>query len=271
LFVRRVLAFDYETLQFVADFKTTDKDPGALYFVSSRFHRFFLKNINPYEINTRIMRIGNVVQSLPSAQPPTYQFNPSYNSIAAQSPQQYQQYSQAMPTASASLFPYHHQQQQQQLAAPPTTAYQSYSVQPQVFPTAIAPPPNAAGVAPKPNGFSLYSYAQQYPAPTLQYPSPSPSSAPSPVHFPQSPVRIYRPRGQQQQQLALPPYAFVGIDKRNNNNNYPFQQLNFGETLPQSNSLVNLNFGGEVYRPNTRYVRHPASTSSLLRNATVYH
>lgn len=101
----RVLAFDFETLQFIADFKTTEKDPNALYFVSSRFHRFFLKNVNPYEINTRIMRIGNVIQSSPShpfsqgVQP-----NPQYASVSPASflpyltfPYQAQHYSQQNP------------------------------------------------------------------------------------------------------------------------------------------------------------------------------
>lgn len=59
----RTLAFDFEQLQFVADFKTTTRDPNALYLVSSRFHKFFLKTVNPREINTRIIRISGVIPS----------------------------------------------------------------------------------------------------------------------------------------------------------------------------------------------------------------
>lgn len=53
----RVLAFDTEQLQFVADIRTPSRDAGSIYILSSRFHRFFLKNLNPLEFNTRILRI----------------------------------------------------------------------------------------------------------------------------------------------------------------------------------------------------------------------
>lgn len=32
-------------------------DPSSLYVLSSKFHRFFLKNLEPTEVNTRILRI----------------------------------------------------------------------------------------------------------------------------------------------------------------------------------------------------------------------
>lgn len=54
---QKVLAFDTDKLQFVADIRTPARDPGAIYVLSSRFHRFFLKNLDTNEINTRIMRI----------------------------------------------------------------------------------------------------------------------------------------------------------------------------------------------------------------------
>lgn len=56
---QKVLAFDTDKLQFVADIRTPARDPGAIYILSSRFHRFFLKNLNTNEINTRILRIGD--------------------------------------------------------------------------------------------------------------------------------------------------------------------------------------------------------------------
>lgn len=79
LFFNRTIAYDYEALQFVADFKTTPHDPTAIYFVSSKFHRFFLKNVSPYELNTRILRIGNVVQSSPHNFAPSFQTIPQFS------------------------------------------------------------------------------------------------------------------------------------------------------------------------------------------------
>lgn len=35
-------------------------DSNSIFMVSSKFHRFFLKNIDPREINTRILRLENV-------------------------------------------------------------------------------------------------------------------------------------------------------------------------------------------------------------------
>lgn len=60
----RVLAFDPERLQFVADIQTPVQDPSSLYILSSRFHRFFLKNLDTRDINTRILRISGA--TLPS-------------------------------------------------------------------------------------------------------------------------------------------------------------------------------------------------------------
>lgn len=56
---RRVLAYDPDQLQFVADIRTTPRDPGAIYALSSRFHRYFLKNLNPNEVNVRIIRLDD--------------------------------------------------------------------------------------------------------------------------------------------------------------------------------------------------------------------
>lgn len=41
--------------QFIGDMSTDE--PGYLYVVSSKFHRFFLKNLNPNEFNNRILRL----------------------------------------------------------------------------------------------------------------------------------------------------------------------------------------------------------------------
>lgn len=64
-FSNRVLSYDTERLQFVADLRAPVQDPGSVYILSSRFHRFFLKNVNTQDINTRILRIGGVSSPLP--------------------------------------------------------------------------------------------------------------------------------------------------------------------------------------------------------------
>ncbi|XP_023035854.1 major royal jelly protein 1 [Drosophila willistoni] len=58
-----VLAFDRDQLQFIADITTTRSEPGVIYAIASKFHRFFLKNLNPNEFNNRIVRL-----ELPQAQ-----------------------------------------------------------------------------------------------------------------------------------------------------------------------------------------------------------
>lgn len=60
----RVLSYDTERLQFVADLIAPAQDPGSIYVLSSRFHRFFLKNVNTQDINTRILRIDGVTSPL---------------------------------------------------------------------------------------------------------------------------------------------------------------------------------------------------------------
>uniref|UniRef100_A0A182PSS9 Bee-milk protein n=1 Tax=Anopheles epiroticus TaxID=199890 RepID=A0A182PSS9_9DIPT len=58
-----ILVHDTEKIQFVADLRTPDRDSAALYILASKFHRFFLKNLNSNEINTRILRIDGVVKT----------------------------------------------------------------------------------------------------------------------------------------------------------------------------------------------------------------
>jgi Major royal jelly protein len=232
-FFLRILASDFETLQFIADFKTTPHDPTALYFVSSKFHRFFLKNLNTFEINTRILRIGNVAQSAPySSYDPVYQAIPQFsqNNLA--------QYSvpNVAPTSPTFAFPY---------SAPTTAA--TYPTQPTGSAYPLAKP-----------SYSLYSIEQQYLTAPAYYPSfSSPSAPPStPVSYAYNPVTsFFKYRGSS-------PYAFDQLSLIDKRNTYPFQQLNAGESLPQSHSS-NFNFGlaGEVYQP-----------ARFSRNATVvYH
>lgn len=65
LFSNRVVSYDPERLQFVADLRAPVQDPGSIYILSSRFHRFFLKNVDPQDINTRILRVGGVTNPVP--------------------------------------------------------------------------------------------------------------------------------------------------------------------------------------------------------------
>ncbi|GAB0100424.1 major royal jelly protein 1 [Sergentomyia squamirostris] len=62
---QNTVAFDSERLQFVADLMAPSRDPGSLYILSSKFHRFFLKNLDSGEVNTRILRITGVAYESP--------------------------------------------------------------------------------------------------------------------------------------------------------------------------------------------------------------
>lgn len=68
-----VLAHDRDRLQFVADITTTRAEPGVIYAISSKFHRFFLKNLNPNEFNNRIVRL-----ELPQARQQTAIKSPTF-------------------------------------------------------------------------------------------------------------------------------------------------------------------------------------------------
>lgn len=230
--ISRVLAYDFESLQFVADFKATKHDPNAIYFVSSRFHRFFLKNVNPFEINTRILRIGNVVQPAP-----TYSFNPTgfhpipnfgQNSLAPYT------FSNVAPT-SPSAYPFGNPSAGYSVALPvqkPSYSY-SYNVLP-----------------------SQYPQPQSVPASFIP---PTPSSAP--FSFPPTSSAYNHPVTSFFKYRGSSPYAFEQFGLSEKQGDYQFQQLNAGETLPHSSSsYVNINFdggslGGEIYRP-TRYLRN---------------
>lgn len=62
-----MLAYDAEQFQFVADMRIQARDPSSLYVLSSKFHRFFLKNLEPTEVNTRILRVE--INPLPKLSP----------------------------------------------------------------------------------------------------------------------------------------------------------------------------------------------------------
>lgn len=73
-----MLAFDQEKLQFVADIRAPLRDPGSIYILSSRFHRYFLKTLNGNEINTRIMRLDGVTNDAALTHTNAIQTQPSF-------------------------------------------------------------------------------------------------------------------------------------------------------------------------------------------------
>lgn len=54
----------------MADLRAPAQEPGSLFILSSRFHRFFLKNLDTQDINTRILRISGATDG--SASPPSH-------------------------------------------------------------------------------------------------------------------------------------------------------------------------------------------------------
>ena len=234
--IYRVLAYDYEQLQFIADLKTTVHDPSAIYFISSKFHRFFLKNVNPYEINTRLIRIGNVAQS-PSPYPfiPNGYPNFNQNSIDAYG------FTNALQAPHPAYGPFGPSQ-------PSPTVY-----------------PMALPIS-KPNyPFSYNLVPSEYPSRTNQYSSIPSSFLPptqlSPISSAYNPVTsFFKYRGSS-------PYAFERFESMNNRNEFPFQQLNIGETIPQSgSSYVNFNMDSSrltdgAYYP-TRFLRNSSKNST---------
>ncbi|XP_070509221.1 dopaminechrome tautomerase [Chironomus tepperi] len=249
---QRILAYDYEALQFVADFKTTKHDPNAVYFVSSRFHRFFLKNVSPFEINTRILRIGNVAQPAP-----TYSFNPTgFHSIPN--------------FGQNSLAPYTFQN------VAPTSPSGYQFVNPSASPAAYS-------VLPAQKGSYSYSYnilPSQYPTTsdlyqTIPQPQPVPASyipqtpSNSPLSFPPTSTSYNHPVTSFFKFRGSSPYAFERFGLNEKRGDYQYQQLNVGETLPHSGgSYVNINFDGgnyasDIYRP-TRYLRNSSKNVTSL-------
>ncbi|KAL6427914.1 hypothetical protein ACFW04_008383 [Cataglyphis niger] len=66
---QRILAYSPEKLQFIAEIIWAKRDNGNYWVLSSRFHKFFLKQVDTRQINIRIMRIRTNDQAL----------NPSFN------------------------------------------------------------------------------------------------------------------------------------------------------------------------------------------------
>lgn len=54
------MAYDPDQIQFLADITISSTEPNSIFMVSSKFHRYFLKNLNPNELNVRILRLENV-------------------------------------------------------------------------------------------------------------------------------------------------------------------------------------------------------------------
>lgn len=55
---QHILAQNQIALQFISDINFLSTDPGYVYVLSSKFHRFFLKNLNIDEENNRIIKIA---------------------------------------------------------------------------------------------------------------------------------------------------------------------------------------------------------------------
>lgn len=66
---QRILAYSPEELQFTAEIIWAKRDNGNYWVMSSKFHKFFLKQVDTRQINIRIMRIRTNDQAL----------NPSFN------------------------------------------------------------------------------------------------------------------------------------------------------------------------------------------------
>ncbi|KAL6263208.1 hypothetical protein P5V15_006008 [Pogonomyrmex californicus] len=65
---QRILAYSPEELQFTAEILWAKHDNGNFWIMSSRFHKFFLKNIDIHQMNIRIMRIkGNTRAQISTA------------------------------------------------------------------------------------------------------------------------------------------------------------------------------------------------------------
>lgn len=253
--------------------------------ISSKFHRFFLKNLNSNEVNTRILRISNVVQPGPSySQSLQYPTIPQYhqntlNSFSFPSmspPPSYPSTVSLFPTTAPPSYSSKPSSPSFSTLTPsyPTTApshpYQqmSYSTVPggysmvQTFP---APFGN------KQAAFSYYNtinYAQQYPSKpyysstgtTFLNHQTSPTPFNNNNNNPQRPFYNYKPQS---------PYTFQQFGMIDKSINNPFFKLNTGEqpNAPQQPAaLQNYKLTGEFYRPSQFLVRSPSYNTT-----TVYH
>lgn len=199
-----------------------------------------MKNVNAYEVNTRILRIGNVVQPAP-----IYSFTPNgFHSIPNFGQNSLAPYTfQNVAPTSPSAYPFGNPQAspaayQTALPVKPTYSY-SFNVLPSQYPT----------------NSDLY---QPQPVPASFIP-PTPSN--TPLSFPPTSSAYNHPVTSFYKFRGASPYAFERFGLSEKRGDYPYHQLNVGETLPHSGgSYVNINFDGgsyasEVYRP-TRYLRN---------------
>ncbi|XP_071554033.1 dopaminechrome tautomerase [Temnothorax nylanderi] len=76
---QRILAYSPEKLQFTADIIWARYDNGNFWIMTSRFHKFFLRQVDARQINIRIMRIKVDNQELIST-PYNQQIDPYYSS-----------------------------------------------------------------------------------------------------------------------------------------------------------------------------------------------
>nr|ADX87355.1 yellow-e [Heliconius numata] len=53
----RVLAQDSEKLQFCAEVRWAERDNGAVWALSTRFHKYFKRSVSKHEINVRVLRV----------------------------------------------------------------------------------------------------------------------------------------------------------------------------------------------------------------------
>lgn len=228
----------------MADFKVSDNDPGALYIITSKFHRFFLKNLDVNEVNTRILRIGGVVENSPVSLHGG-QFHP--------------------------IHPQHNIQPIYQNNLNNLNNGYNYQIPPQATNYAQAFPQHYANP-----GYNGYNYPQSYSSSIQPFPS-APTYANFPGAYQQSAPRTYTDKvASNVGYKSAAPYAFEHFGTVNKNLNNPFRHLNTGErpTLHQSRTISLQNYGltGEVYHKK-RNAHSSMSFGKALGafNSTVYH
>lgn len=248
--------------------------------ISSKFHRFFLKNLNSDEVNTRILRISNVVQPRPGySQSLQYPTIPQYHqntlnsfTFPPMSPPSYPSTVSLYPTTAPSSFTSKPSSPSYSTMTPsyptmaPSHPYQqmTYSTLPGGYSVVQTYP---APFDKKQASFSYYNtinYAQQYPS-KPQYSSSGTTflnhqTSPTPFNNnPQRPFYNFKPQ----------PYSFQQFGMIEKSNNNPFFKLNTGEQPnppPQPASLQNYKLTGEYYRQNRFQHRSPSYNTT-----TIYH
>ncbi|CAK9802739.1 Protein yellow [Anthophora plagiata] len=61
---QRIVAYSPEKLQFTAEIRWTERDNGNIWIMTSRFQKFFRREVNVRDINIRVMRLTNVEHPL---------------------------------------------------------------------------------------------------------------------------------------------------------------------------------------------------------------